>query len=786
MIEEKVLRAIEFDKLKQKIAEFCVLKSGKEVLLAETPCCDYENAVYLLDKTEEAYALLFNDGVSGIEFFDDPKDAIQAAAKGSSLSMGDLLKCARFLKSARILYSSVLKAKSDAPILKNEISGIFTDQYVENEIFSKIVSDDAVSDTASEKLYALRKNIRSLNERIREKLLSFVKDGKSDYLQENVVTMRGDRYVLPVKSEYKGRINGFIHDRSATGSTLFIEPAAVLELNNALRTAKLDEQAEIERILADLSGKIGVISDRLLSDFRIITDIDAVYARAIYAYKTNSVRPKLNSDGTVDIKNGRHPLIPKEKVVPVSLAFGKEYDYLLITGPNTGGKTVTLKMTGLFAAMATSGMFVPASDGTEIACFGEIFCDVGDEQSIENSLSTFSSHIKNIISITENADGRSLVLIDEIGAGTDPDEGSALARAVIDDLLKKGSRGVITTHYSALKEFAYTEKLMKNASMEFDPETFAPLYKINIGMPGTSNALEISEMLGMPKDIVRRAAGYMGNAKLSFEKVLKEAEKTRREAENLKAEVRAIKAEESKKLEEIDAEREKLLKDKEKFYAGAKAESRRIVNEKIEEADEIINEIKTLFDKEELTSGDLIRARTLRNDLERKKYAESEREERTVEYEPINAEKLKIGDKVYHKPTDMICTVNSVNVKKGECEVFPGSLRVMAKIKDLFFVAKSEGNAKTTVSLKRNGLVTPATEINVIGKNVSEALYDIENFLDAAVVNNLEEVKIIHGKGLKILSSAVHDYLKRDPRVSEYRFGKYGEGERGVTFVKLK
>ena len=784
MITQRVIRTLEFDKVLKIASEYCVLYETKRLLQNFIPAAEFFDAQLYLDKTTEAYDLLFNHGASSIEFYDDMEDILERVKKGATLSMGELLRCARLLKSGRILYTSVGDSKAEAPYIKQEVSGVFTDLYLENEIREKILSEDTMSDNASEKLSSLRKSIKRINEQIREKLLSFIRSGNNKYLQENIITMRGDRYVLPVKSEYRSQIGGFVHDQSSTGSTVFIEPTAVLELNNALKTAVIEEQAEVERILAELSQKVQMIATKLETNEEIITDVDGFYARAIYAYKTKSHRAKLNRSGKMKIVNGRHPLIDKDKVVPLTLSFGEKNNYLLITGPNTGGKTVTLKLTGLFALMTMSGFFVTASEGTEISYFKNVFCDVGDEQSIEQNLSTFSSHIRNIIDITQNVDSESLVLIDEIGAGTDPEEGSAIARAVIERLLDRKSYGIITTHYSALKEYAYTDGRILNASMEFNPETFAPLYKINIGIPGSSNAIEISSMLGLDKSIIERAFSLLKGEKVSFENVLKEAEKSRREAEDIKEELEKIKVEESAKLKEIETERNKLNDEKEKFYQKAKSESRRIVNEKLDEADEIIDEIKVLFDKAELDSGDLIKARTLRNKLEDKKYSLEEVEEKIVNYKPVDAETLKIGDKVYYKPTETLCEVASINLKKKECEVFMGAIRMKAKISDLFFVShKTE--PKTSVALKR-GTVTPVTEINVIGESVMEALPEIEQFIDQAVINNLEEVKIIHGKGLKILSTAIHDALKRNKNVESYRFGKYGEGERGVTFVKLK
>lgn len=784
-MDEKVLRTLEFDKVKNKIAEYCVLYSSKDEMNALVPFTEYKSAKNELNKTKEAFELLYTDGVSGVEFYDDLGDSLNRAAKGATLSMGELLKAARLLKSSSVLYSSVTGAKSQSEILKSEVSGVYVDAYLENEIRSKILSDDTMSDNASEKLAFLRKKVKSLNEQIREKLLSYIRNGNNKYLQENIITVRGDRYVLPVKSECRGQVSGFIHDQSSTGSTVFIEPTAVFELNNALKTAVFEEQAEVERILADLSQKVGVIAPRLIVNDEIIKNFDVYYAKAIYAYKNKCVEPQLNADGIIDIKEGRHPLIDAKKVVPVSVSLGEKYNYLLVTGPNTGGKTVTLKLTGLFTLMAASGMFIPAAVGSKLSVFENVFCDVGDEQSIEQSLSTFSSHMKNLIKITENIDENSLVLIDEIGVGTDPDEGSALARAVIEKLVAANSKGIITTHYSALKEYAYTEKKLENASMEFNAETFAPLYRLNIGLPGTSNAIEISKMLGLDESITSRAFDLLGTEKVGFENVLKEAEKTRRECEESKIEIDALKQKERDVLAEIEKERARLNEEKEKFYAKAKSESRKIVNEKLEEADEIINEIKVLFDKAELTSGDLIKARTLRNKLENKKYDSEDSEENIVNYVPVDPEKLKPGDKVYYKGVQGVCTVHSVSAKKGECEIFMGAIRTKVPVKDLFFVSKGVKTPKTTVSLKREA-VMPQTEVNVIGMNVPDALEEVSRFLDASILNNMEEVKIVHGKGMKILSSAIHDYLKKNKQVVSYRFGKYGEGEHGVTFVKLK
>lgn len=786
MFTEKTLKALEFDKVKQKISQYCVLKSSVKSFEDFIPPSNYDECRVLLNETKEAFSLLYDGGVSGIEAYDDLGDALYRAEKGSTLSMAELLRVARLLKSARILYTSVENSIVAANLLKRYCSSIYFDQYLENEIRTKIITEDSVADNASEKLSSLRKSIKRLNEQIKEKLHSYIRGGNNGYLQDNLITMRNDRYVIPVKSEHRSQVGGFIHDQSATGSTVFIEPTAVFELNNALRTATIEEQIETEKILADLSQKIGIIAQKLILDDEILQKFDIIYAKAIYAYKNKCTEPVLNSDGIIDIKNGRHPLIDEKKVVPVSLSLGDKYAYLLITGPNTGGKTVTLKLTGLTCLMAMSGSFIPATAGSKASVFENIYCDVGDEQSIEQSLSTFSSHMKNLIKITEFIDNSSLVLIDEIGAGTDPDEGSALARAIMEKLLDKGSKGIVTTHYSSLKEYAYVEKRISNASMEFAPETYAPLYKINVGIPGTSNAIEISKLLGLSDDLTARAYELIGEEKAGFENVLREAEKTRQECKIIKGEIEELKRLETEKLEEIEKERNKLDAEKEKFYAKAKSEARRIVNERLDEADEIIDEIKVLFDKSELNSGDLIKARTLRNKLEDKKYALEETEEHIVNYLPVDVNKLKSGDQVYYKGIDGVCTVGSVSPKKNEAEIYIGAVRTKVRVNELFFVSKTKSSPKTMVSYKREFNSAPNTEINVIGFNVPDALEDISRFLDSAIIANLEEVKIIHGKGMKILSSAIHDYLRKNKQVVGYRFGKYGEGEHGVTFVKLK
>ena len=439
-MKKKFLLSLEYDKVLNILSGFAALKGTKRQILCYVPSGKKEDAELLLKKTCEAHKLLFTYGIGGIEFYDEPGDELERAAKGSSLTLVELLRVARLLKSARIIKNSFTSVNDDEITLLPAIANcIYCDQYIEQEIFEKIISEDKVSDNASIKLFEIRKNIKRLNEQIRATLGNIIKDS-SKYLQDNIVTMRGDRYVVPVKNEYRSHFKGFIHDQSATGSTVFIEPVEVLELNNRLRSATIEEQLEIEEIIRDLSHKVGLVADRLSYDGHLCEELDEFCARAEYAQKIKGVKPIVNDKGVIDIRMGRHPLIDEKSVVPVSLKLGEDCNYLLVTGPNTGGKTVTLKLVGLFCLMAMSGMYIPAAQDTRVSVFDEVFCDVGDEQSIEQNLSTFSSHIKNIVEITNFANNKSLVLIDEIGAGTDPDEGAVLAQAVIEKLLDEKTR----------------------------------------------------------------------------------------------------------------------------------------------------------------------------------------------------------------------------------------------------------------------------------------------------------------------------------------------------------
>lgn len=778
------IQKLELDKILAAVASYCVLEGGRELVLSAEPKTELRSAKRLLDFTEEAGVLLFELGSGNVEYFPPLADAAERASKGASLSCGELLSCARHLRAARVLYESV-RSFSDGRIgnMRELTDRLMPDRRLEEEIGSKILSETEISDRASEKLFSIRREIRLLGDRIRARLQGYLSGEERKYLQDGIVTVRGERFVIPVKAEYKRSIKGFIHDRSATGQTVFVEPEEVLEMNNELRTLSLDEKEEEARILAELSRAVGGMRAAFEENCAILYEADGYFARAEYAHALKCVKPLLNDKGIVEIVKGRHPLLDQKTAVPVTVAVGERYRFLVISGANTGGKTVTLKMCGLFCLMAACGLFVPAAEA-KLAVFDGVFCDVGDSQSIEENLSTFSSHVVNLRDILALAGERSFVLADEPGAGTDPQEGQALARSILSALLKKGCRGIVTTHYSALKEFAYKAEGAENGCMEFDGADFRPLYRLKIGAPGSSNALAICARLGLPDEIVEGARACLPEDARAYERTIRAAEEGRIEAERARAEAEALKAEWQERLSVLEGEEKKFGREREKFLANSKAEARRIVAERTEEAEALLKEIEEIFKKEEVSESDLIHARTLKNKLAASRF---EREETKVRLTPVNPDTLKAGDRVYIASMEAEGVVLSVKREKGIAEVQAGAWKVQSKLSDLF-AGKGRQPEKSEVRVVRN--ISPRAEAcrecMLIGMSVAEGLAELENFLDAAVVAGLTTVRIVHGMGTGKLRAAVQDALRKHPRVEEFRSGKYGEGESGVTIVSLK
>ena len=776
-------KRLELDKILSACAAHAVLQEGRERVLAAEPAADILSARERLDLTEEAGILLFTLGTGKVEEFPDCTQPLERAEKGSVLSMAELLGIARLLRSARVLYHAV-RAFSDERIVKMRTltEHLMFDRNLEEDIGRKIVSENELSDHASEKLFSLRSQIRLLGERIRSRLQGYLAGEERKYLQEGIVTVRGDRYVVPVKAEYKRSIRGFVHDRSQSGATVFIEPEEVLEMNNELRSLMLDEREETERILAELSRAVGRMSGALRADTAILAEADSYYARAEYGYAIKGVKPVLTTNGAVEIVKGRHPLLEAGKAVPVTLSVGEKYRFLLISGANTGGKTVTLKMCGLFCLMAACGLFVPAAEGTRLSVFDSVRCDVGDSQSIEENLSTFSSHVAHLKEILESATERSLVLIDEPGGGTDPEEGAALAQAVLSELLRRGCRGIVTTHYSALKEFAYSADGIENGCMEFDAADFRPLYRLKIGAPGSSNALLICTRLGLPERTVAEARSYLSEGARSFEHTLRAAEESRVQTEAAMQSAKAMQREWEARLAELGKEEEKFRRERERFLTSSKAEARRIVAERTADAEALLAEMEKIFEKEHYSEADLIRARTLKNKLEN-----APTEEEPVRAVPVDAKTLKAGDRVMVGSLGTEGVVLSVRREKGVCEVQTGVLKASVKLSDLYR-ARSAGKEGERVQVTRQLVDRPVVkrEINLIGMTTGEGVEEAEAFLDGAVVANLHEVRIVHGVGTGKLRAAVHEMLRRHPRVESFRLGKYGEGENGVTVVTLK
>lgn len=799
-MNQRAIEKTELNKILSLVAEYAVTDGGKAKLVRLHPASDVKETNARLARTEESVKLLFHHGIAKVEYFPPFSDELARAKKGSALTCGELLKAENLLRSVRIAHKSITNVNDEEiKDMKALADRLYFDENLEEDIRTKILSDTEVSDYASDKLYSVRREIRLLNERIRSRLTDYLTGAEGKYLQDGIITMRDNRYVLPVRAEYKRNIKGFIHDRSASGATFFIEPEEVLEMNNELRSLAMDEKEEVERILGELSRRVGFMSDELVTDIDVLEDIDVAYARAEYGYKLSCTKPQINGEGLIAIEEGRHPLIDRKKVVPVTLSLGKDYRFLLISGPNTGGKTVTLKMVGLFALMAMCGLFIPAKRAV-LSTFGEIYCDVGDAQSIEESLSTFSSHVTNIIDIVNRVDKHSLVLIDELGGGTDPDEGQALAKAIVSYLLQTGCAGVVTTHYTALKEFAFSAEGIQNACMEFDANTLQPLYVMHIGLPGSSNALAISRRLGLKESILQDALSNLSEDAQKFENIVRMAEESRIQAEETHKQANRLRAEWQEKLQELEKERDKLKREKEKLFTSAKAESRRIIHERTADAEEILREIEEIFARENISQADLIKARTLKNKLADKAFESEFEEEYTPQYAPVKANELKAGDVVFVRTLNQEGIVQNIRPQKDEAEILCGSIRMRSKISDLSVVitppkAQTKNKAqKGRKSAADNVLVTkslkpkPASslEINVIGLTVHEALPEIEGFLDAAVISNLEEVRIVHGMGTGKLRAGVHEFLRTHRHVAEYRLGKYGEGDTGVTIVKLK
>lgn len=783
---QKSLQTLEFDKICGQLKEHMVLpinqKRAEELLPFET----MEEIQHALNETEQAQSLLLKRGEPPIAKVDEINLHIQRLMVSGILSQKELLDIAKLLKTARLLREY---AKEDS-FLPFYFSQLIPLRNLETEITSKILSEDEISDNASIKLYSIRKKIRSTNDKIKEILNSYLQK-YAKYLQDPIISMRGERYVLPVKAEHKGEIPGIVHDSSASGQTLFVEPMAVVETNNALTGLYKEEAGEIERILYDLSNMAAIHSQEILSNYEIICALDFLFGKARYGTQMKGIKPLVNQNGRVDLKKARHPLIEKEKVVPIDIHLGKSFDTLIITGPNTGGKTVALKTLGLLCLMGMSGLLIPAFDKSEIACFHNICADIGDEQSISQSLSTFSSHMTNIVDILKTADADSLVLFDELGAGTDPVEGASLAIAIIEHLRRRGTKVIATTHYSEIKMYAMSTKGVKNASCEFDVETLRPTYKLLIGIPGKSNAFAISFKLGLPQEILDTAKEQLHEDNIRFEDVIAQVEKTRKELQKERELAGKFQREAEELRRSLSAEEEKNRKKHQQILEKAHEQAKNILEEAKEQSDEMIRELRKLRNEQSQKEFDrsISKAREKLNlgiKRETKQLYETSKKVRT---QKVNPAKLLPGTAVRLIDIDKEASVLTKPDSKGNLTVMAGIMKINVHLDNLEIIpALSDKKEITYVSQKKQELrnKTMKTELDLRGQTVIDGVLEAEKYLDDAAMLHLSPVSIIHGKGTGALRSAIHAMLKNNRQVKSFRLGTFGEGETGVTIVELK
>ncbi len=682
MFDEKSLKTLEYGKILEMLCAFAQSEGGKSAVLSLAPQDTLEAARHALDLTAEADRVLFEFSVNPSFAVDDIEEVVVKARKGAVLSIAELLKVGRALRVARRL-DKALRTVTDIPLLSEAATRLYFEEELEKNIFDAFISETEVADNATPELRAIRQRIRRLGDGVKTKLQTFITSpAYHKYLQDSIVTVRGDRYVIPVKSEFKGAITGLVHDQSASGATLYIEPMQIVELNNELKTEKLNEQAEIERILRNFSVAVSAHGDRLLWSYETVVDMDAVFARAQLARVQKAVRPELNAEGNLQIKQGRHPLIDAKKVVPLSLGMKPDEKMLLITGPNTGGKTVTLKMTGLFVLMAMSGLYIPAKSA-EIPIVDGVYSDIGDEQSIEQSLSTFSAHISNITGILSKMTDKSLVLFDELGAGTDPGEGAALAVSICEYVMQAGAKSLVTSHFNDLKEFALTTKGVVAASMEFDSATFKPTFKLVMGAIGTSNALDIASNLGLDAGIVANARSKVSAEKKQFDSVLSAAERTRRYAEQLVTDASLDRERAANALREAENQKKLIAEKREKLDESIRRETKNLIENSVDEAEEILDRLREMLDKETVEDKDIFAARALKRKLENMS-AEYDKES-VVEDEPDTSSPLVAGNNVWVKSLAKRGVFVGKNTR-GEAEVRFGKLTVKVKPGDYFKV----------------------------------------------------------------------------------------------------
>lgn len=795
-MNQKVLKTLEYHKIIEKLTEYAASEPGKRLCRELEPSSDFEEIVQAQAETADAVARVRQKGSVSFAGISDIGGSLKRLEIGSSLSIHELLAVSSLLTCAARAKNYGRRQESELPddSLDEMFRSLEPLTNVNNEITRCIISEEEVADDASPGLRHVRRQMKITGDRVHTQLNAILNSSRT-MLQDPVITMRDDRYCLPVKAEYKSSFQGMVHDQSATGSTLFIEPMAIIKLNNELRELEIREQKEIEMVLAALSMELVPYVETILINLKLLTKLDFIFARAALARHYNCSMPKFNKNGYIHIKDGRHPLLDPKKVVPINVYLGKDFDLLIVTGPNTGGKTVSLKTVGLFTLMGQSGLQIPAFDGSELAVFDEVFADIGDEQSIEQSLSTFSAHMTNIVRILEKADSHSLCLFDELGAGTDPTEGAALAIAVLSFLHNMKCRTMATTHYSELKVYALTTPGVENACCEFDVETLRPTYRLLIGIPGKSNAFAISQKLGLPDFIIQDAKSRLEEGDEAFEDLLASLEESRVTIEKEREEIASYKSEISRLKSRLEQKEERFDERKDKLIRNANEEAQRILREAKETADQTIRQINKLAQSSGV-GKELEAERTkLREKLDKVDKNLSLKNEKGPK-KTISPKKLKIGDGVKVLTMNLNGTVSSLPNAKGDLYVQMGILRSLVNIKDLELLnepaisgpgmdlMKKNNTGSGKIKMSKSFSVSP--EMNLIGMTVDEAIPVLDKYLDDAYLAHLPKVRVVHGRGTGALKAGVHKHLKKLKYVKEFRLGDFGEGDTGVTIVTFK
>lgn len=789
-MNRKVFQTLEFDKILQRLSELTENEKVKERIVQLMPETELSTARALLAETSEAVGVVLRRGNPPGMRIVDVTPGLLRAQRGGVMNQKELLGVSRLLKTVRRVKGYISDDKSLGEGTVYRLAAAMEPlKPVETRIDEAVLSEEEIADGASPELYQIRRKMKTLHSRIRETLNDIITSSHyQKALQDAIITMRGERFVVPVKAECRADIKGIVHDSSSSGATLFVEPMAVVSLSNELADLSGKEKEEIDRILAELTAYVSEYREPLLANVNAVFELDFIFCKARLSVSQNGVEPELNEDGIISIRKGRHPLLDPQKVVPVDIWLGEEFDTLVITGPNTGGKTVSLKTLGLFTLMAQSGLHISAGDQSRIAVFDEVFADIGDEQSIEQSLSTFSSHIVNLVGILGRVTDRSLILADELGAGTDPTEGAALAISILEYIRARGARAAATTHYSELKLYALSTPGVENASCEFDLKTLSPTYKLLIGVPGKSNAFAISKRLGIPEDVITRARELVSDESLKLEDVISDlessrqkAEKEKEKAESMARAARQMKDKASRETQELEQKRAKLLQE-------ARTEAQRIIESAKEESQKVIREIRNIRDsapmKEAMERAEQVRA-SLREQSE--KLRGSAQSAPAKRGKPLK--NVKPGDEVMILSLGQAATVLSAPDKSGRVQVQAGIMKMKIPLTDLAAGEKQKREQAKDVSthaVAAGRTKTAKTELDVRGMMLEEAIAVVDKYLDEAVMSSLNTVTIIHGKGTGVLRAGIGDYLKRHPLVAEYRLGRYGEGENGVTVVTFR